>query len=74
MNTIIDYYENYDENSRLNRDNTHRTEFITTTYILDNLINKKSKIIDIGAGTGNYSFYYAKKRHKITLGQHAVAL
>ena len=38
---LNDYYSNYDEDSRLIKDNTHRLEFITT----DTYINKYLKEI-----------------------------
>lgn len=39
----------------------HRTEFASTTYVLDKFVHPGSHILDVGAGTGAYSFYYAKK-------------
>lgn len=36
VNEILEnYYNNYDEDSRLVRDKTHRIEFITTTRFVD---------------------------------------
>jgi SAM-dependent methyltransferase len=52
------YSEDYDEDTRLLR---HGTEFVSTTYILDKLIDKGSRILDVGAGTGAYSVFYARK-------------
>lgn len=66
MNSIERYYEDYDEDSRLIKDNAHRIEFISTTYLLDSIIRPNSEILDLGAGTGRYSFYYADKGNKIT--------
>lgn len=63
---IIDYYENYDEDMRLVKDNAHKIEYITTVHFMDKLINKNSKILDIGAGTGRYAFYYANKECQVT--------
>lgn len=60
-NNIVDYYTNYDEESRLIKDNAHRVEFDITNYILEGYIKPNSKMLDIGAGTGRYSFYYALK-------------
>lgn len=61
---IITYYTSiYNENDRLKR---HRTEFITTTYILDKVIRPGVKILDLGAATGVYSFYYAGRGHPVT--------
>lgn len=63
---IEKYYEGYDEDSRLIKDNSHRVEFITTTHILDEKIKAGSKILDVGAGTGRYSSYYFNRGNKIT--------
>lgn len=66
MLEIKKYYEGYDEDSRLIKDNSHKVEFITTTHVLDEKIKVGSKILDVGAGTGRYSFYYLNKGNKIT--------
>lgn len=58
---IEEYYESINEDNRLVRSNSHKLEFITTTHILDQYINKDSYILDVGAGTGRYSLYYASK-------------
>lgn len=63
---IEKYYEGYDEDSRLIKDNSHRVEFITTTHVLDDKIKAGSKILDVGAETGRYSSYYFSKGNKIT--------
>lgn len=60
------YYENYDEEGRLQRDNTHRIEFLTTVHYFDKLFNPNSRILDACAGTGAYSFYLAEKGHSVT--------
>jgi ubiquinone/menaquinone biosynthesis C-methylase UbiE len=63
-NKIIDFYTgSYDEDTRLER---HRTEFITTTYILNKYIKTGSRILDLGAGTGIYSIYYANRGCQVT--------
>lgn len=66
MENIIKYYEAYDEDIRLTKDKAHALEFLTTNHILESLIPSKAKILDIGAGTGIYSFYYASKDHDVT--------
>ena len=58
MSDFVQYYTEYDEEGRLQR---HRTEFASTTYVLDKYIQTGFRILDIGAGTGPYSFYYAEK-------------
>ncbi len=67
MKNIIDFYQNYDEESRLTTGKAKRIEFVTTTHLLNNHIQSNHKIIELGAGTGVYSFYYAAK------GCHVVA-
>lgn len=61
MKNIIDFYENYDEESRLTTGKAKRIEFVTTTHLLNQYIKSNHKIIELGAGTGVYSFYYATK-------------
>lgn len=63
---MMNYYTLYDEDVRLEKDNAHKTEFITTTYFLNTVIKENSKILDAGAATGRYSFYYAGRGNKVT--------
>jgi 2-polyprenyl-3-methyl-5-hydroxy-6-metoxy-1,4-benzoquinol methylase len=64
--SINSYYENYDEDGRLFRDNAHKVEYLTTIHYFDRLFAPNSRILDACAGTGNYSFYLANKGHKVT--------
>lgn len=63
---IKSYYENYDEDGRLFRDNAHQVEYLTTIRYLDRLLVPGSRILDACAGTGNYSLYLVDKGHKVT--------
>jgi len=63
---IKSYYENYDEDGRLSRDNAHLPEYLTTIRYFDKLFAPGSKILDACAGTGKYSFYLADKGHNVT--------
>lgn len=65
MEKLFRHYENYSEDARLVKDSTHKIEFITTTFVLDKLIHSNSKILDVGAGTGRYSIYFAEKGHSV---------
>jgi len=58
MKDIIEFYGTYDEENRLER---HPTEFIVTTFYLDEIIHNSDKILDVAAGTGIYALYYAEK-------------
>ena len=63
---LDDYYKNDDEDSRLIKDKAHSIEFITTTKYIDKYLKPDSKILEIGAGTGRYSLYYAEKGYDVT--------
>ena len=65
MEKILAYYDGYDEESRLVRDNSYRTEFVTTVHVLDSYIPAHAHILEVGAGTGRYSFYYAERGHQV---------
>ncbi|MDT3425962.1 ubiquinone/menaquinone biosynthesis C-methylase UbiE [Paenibacillus forsythiae] len=62
MESVIRYYDGYDEASRLTRDNVGKLEFITTTHLLNKYISAEHTLLDLGAGTGIYSFYYLKEQ------------
>lgn len=66
MNTVVEYYENYKEENRLSTNNARKIEFITTTHMIDSIIEENSIILDCAAGTGIYAFYLADKGHKVT--------
>ncbi|GMA64956.1 class I SAM-dependent methyltransferase [Alicyclobacillus fastidiosus] len=65
MESIVNYYQMIDEGSRFSR-NSRRIEFLTSTYVLNQILPQRAKILDVGAGTGVYSFYYAERGHKVT--------
>lgn len=65
MDDIINYYEKYNEDERLTSNKARRVEFLITTSILDKYIKKEDKILEVGAGTGVYSFYYADKGNEV---------
>lgn len=65
MSGVTDYYEKYNEDARLNTTNSRKVEFTVTTNILDQYIKPQHKILELGAGTGIYSFYYAEKGNQV---------
>jgi ubiquinone/menaquinone biosynthesis C-methylase UbiE len=66
MKKVLQFYQSYDEDSRLVKDDYHRIEFITTLYFLDDYLKPGLKIIDVGAGTGRYAFYLAQQNCAVT--------
>jgi len=59
-------YKIFDEDSRLNRSKAARVEFLTTVKFAQMYLKQGSKIIDIGAGAGEYSLYFAKQGYSVT--------
>jgi len=64
-NILITHYENYNEDDRLILDKTHRIEFITTMHYIDKYLKPWDRILDVGAGTGAYSLFYANKWYQV---------
>ena len=62
----IKLYELIDENNRLNRTRAARIEFITHTMMIDRYLKPGGKIVDIGAGPGEYSLHYANLGYDVT--------
>lgn len=58
-------YEYFDEDSRLNRSKASRVEFLTTVRIIEDYLKPGDRILDIGAGTGEYSLYFADKGYEV---------
>ncbi len=74
---VIKYYESYDEDNRLFRDNLHTIEWITSIHYLKKQIPPESHIYDGCAGTGNYAFFLAEMGHKVAASdivQHNVEI
>ena len=63
-------YEIFDEDSRLNRSKAARVEFLTSVKIIEEYLRPGDKILDIGAGAGEYSLYFAGKGYEV----HALEL
>lgn len=64
MDNVVNYYDLIDEDSRFSR-NSRKIEFLTTTHVLNDVLPQQAKILDVGAGTGVYSFYYAERQHEV---------
>ncbi|MCR5309501.1 MAG: rRNA adenine N-6-methyltransferase family protein [Bacilli bacterium] len=65
INTISDFFNQYDEDSRLTSRNG-QVEFLTTNKYVHNYLKPGDKIIEIGAGTGAYSIPFAKEGYNVT--------
>ncbi len=59
-------YEIFNEDSRLNRSQAARVEFLTTVKYIERYLTPGAKILDIGAGAGEYSLYFARKGYQVS--------
>jgi 2-polyprenyl-3-methyl-5-hydroxy-6-metoxy-1,4-benzoquinol methylase len=65
---LIGFYNNYDEENRLVKDNFHRIEYVTNIHYIEKYCPQNSVILDACAGTGRYAFHLARNEHKVTTG------
>lgn len=69
MTDVTTYYnEIYEENNRLSSDcdNRHRCEKLVKQAIIESYITLPCSLLEIGAGTGVHSIYFAKKGCEVT--------
>ena len=59
-------YGMFDENTRLNCSKAARVEFLTNARIIEQYIKPGDKILDVGAGAGEYSLYFARKGYEVS--------
>jgi len=62
---LMNYYEQGIEEGRLTKDRSHNIEFITSIKYIEEYLKPSDKILEIGAGTGIYSLYFANKGHEV---------
>ena len=59
-------YDIFNEDIRLNRSKAARVEFLTTVHYIEKYLKEGDKILDIGAGAGEYSLYFARKGYEVS--------
>ncbi len=63
---IQETYKIFNEDIRLNRSKGARVEFLTTVKYIEKYLKPGDKILDLGAGAGEYSFYFARKGYSVS--------
>lgn len=58
-------YEIFREDTRLSWSKAAQVEFLTTTRIIEQYLKPGARILDVGAGAGAYSLYFARKGYEI---------
>ena len=59
-------YRRFDENSRLNSSKAASVEFLTTVRYIERYLKPGARILDIGAGAGEYSLYFSRKGYAVS--------
>ncbi len=59
-------YTIFDENSRLNRSQAAHVEFLTTVRYIEKYVKPGDRILDVGAGAGEYSLYFARHGYDVS--------
>ena len=59
-------YKRYAEEERLTQSKVGKVEFLTNIYYIEKYIRSGDKILDIGAGTGEYSLYFSGKGYQVS--------
>lgn len=63
---VQEIYRRYDESTRLNRSNAARVEFLTTVRYIERYLSPGAKILDVGAGAGEYSLFFSRKGYDVS--------
>ncbi|MBQ9265386.1 MAG: methyltransferase domain-containing protein [Clostridia bacterium] len=61
---LENYYDQYDEDSRL-RSPHGMVEFLTTVKYIEKYLTPGARILEIGAGTGRYSHHFAQRGYAV---------
>ena len=62
---VKEIYRRSDENTRLSKSKAARVEFYTTVRYIEKYLTSDAKILDIGAGAGEYSLYFSRKGYEV---------
>ena len=63
---VQEIYRRKSENDRLNKSQAARVEFLTTVRYIEKYLTPGARILDVGAGAGEYSLYFARKGYSVS--------
>ena len=63
---VQEIYRRKSENDRLHQSQAARVEFFTTVRYIEKYLTPGAKILDVGAGAGEYSLYFARKGYRVS--------
>lgn len=63
---VQEVYQRYNEDTRLNKSQAARVEFLTTVRYIEKYLSPGAKILDLGAGAGEYSLHFARKGYRVS--------
>ncbi len=63
---VSDYYNQIDEDGRLESSRHGQLEFVATMHYIHEFARTKAKILEVGAATGRYSIALAKEEYDVT--------
>lgn len=63
---VINHYKNdYSEDERFTQDRSHLIEYLTTKKYIEKFLKPGDRVLEVGAGTGAYSLYYASLGYQV---------
>ncbi len=65
-NLVQEVYRRFNEDTRLTKSKAAQVEFLTTVKYIEQYLAPGDQILDIGAGAGGYSLYFARKGFKVS--------
>ena len=63
---VQEVYRRFDESSRLTKSKAARVEFLTTVKYIEKYLTYGARILDVGAGAGEYSLHFARKGYQVS--------